>query len=140
MQCCNPQIEINVSANYAVFPIAFCSALFLFPRSFPRVRLPSQKRGFRGHKTDVYQCRNDRCEREKKEGQEQDEMEEGGAFFPKSQTLTSQARLLPCPGFSLLYKLTWRISLSWPTKCREMDVVQCTKTKQIILTGNNKSF
>ena len=45
----------------------------------------------------------------------------------KSQTLpklTSQARLLPCPGFSLFYKLTWRISLSWPTKCREMDVLQ----------------
>ena len=45
----------------------------------------------------------------------------------KSQTLpklTSQARLLPCPGFSLLYKLTWRISLSWPTKSWEMDVLQ----------------
>ena len=61
---------------------------------------------------------------EEKEGQEQDEMEEGGAFFPKSQTLTSQARLLPCPGFSLLHKLTRRISLSWPTKCRDMGVLQ----------------
>ena len=48
--------------------------------SFPRVRLPSQKRGFRGHKTDVYQCRNDRCEREKKEGQERERqcVDDGG--------------------------------------------------------------
>ena len=48
---------------HAPCQIAFCNArsLLLFRAC------ASQKRVFRGHKTDVYQRRNDRCEREKEE-------------------------------------------------------------------------